>query len=305
MRDVIKQFSVVVVAGLLAIPAANWAVHGLESPDGLIGVPITLSASPISASIHLAIALIWFALLAYAVGKFTHRYTGALVFGLAMTLIARRGIDAGQLVRHLDTFNISPMKTYLLFTVESLALSIPSIAIIFALAKNTSTRYEDEQGRFDPLSIKGMVVGSFLGLISCWVMVPTDNKGQAVFGIMAGCALTATIIRLMWPVCNGSVLFIIPVIVAVVGSISSAFIMNSDIINKMTSDTIWPLARPMPIDFIGAGIAGIAIGIGLARSFGAEEVTDEMATINVDNPTDHQSDHSVKIRRAAENAETA
>lgn len=297
MRDVMKQFSLVVVAGLLAVPVANWAVHGMESPDGMIGVPITLAAHPMTAAIHLALAMVWFAVLAFAVGKFTHRYTGALVLGIAMTLIARRGIDVGQLIRHLDTFNISPMKTYWLFAIESLILAIPSLIIIFALAKKTRTRYEDEQSRYHALSIKGAVVGCILGLIACWVMVQTDNKGQAVFGIMAGCALAAAVVRLMWPACNGSILFIIPVVVAVVGSISSAFIMNSGIINKMASGNIWALARPMPIDYIGAGIAGIAIGIGLARSFGAEEV--------IEDENNNQPQNAVKIRHSTETAEVA
>ncbi len=282
-----KQFSLVVVAGLLAVPVANWAVHAMVSPDGMIAMPISLTAHPIDAAWHVLLALLWFGLLAYAVGRLTHRYTGALVFGLAITLIARRGIDAGQLIRHLDSFNLSVSRTYLFFTIESLGLAVPSLAVLYILAKYTGTRYEDEHDRFNPVSIRGMVIGCFLGLIACWVMVQTDDKGQAVFGIMAGCALASAVVRLMWPVCNGSVLYIIPVVVAVVGSASSAFMMNSGAITKMAGGTIWALARPMPIDYIGPGILGIALGIGLARTFGAEEIIDEIVKIEDENPTDN------------------
>ena len=295
MRDVMKQFSLVVVAGLLAVPVANWAVHGMESPDGMIGTPISLAAHPMDAAWHVLLALLWFGFLAYAVGRLTHRYTGALVFGLAMTLIARRGIDAGQLIRHLDTFDISTARTYLLFTIESLGLAVPSLALLIILAKYTGTRYEDEHGRFSSVSIRGVVVGCFLGVIACWIMVQTDNKGQAVFGIMAGCALASAIVRLMWPACNGSVLYIIPIVVAVVGSVSSAIIMSNGAITKMASGTIWALARPMPIDYIGPGIMGIALGIGLARTFGAEELPDH--------ESDHETKNTVIVRKNPQSAE--
>jgi len=271
MQDTIKQFSLVVVAGLLAAPVANWALHGMESADGTLGVPLVLTAHPISATLHAAVAMVWFGILALIAGRLSHRYTGALVFGLGWTLVARRGIDAGELIRHLDTFGLSDSGTYWKFCVETVVLAIPTVLLIFLLAKKTRTRYEDEGGRFDPASVRGAVTGCVIGLIACWVFVVTDSKGQAVFGVLAGCAVASTVVRLAWPNCNGSILYVVPIVVGLVGSVSSAFMMSSGSILKMASGSIWPLARVMPIDYIGPGIFGIALGIGIARAFGAEE----------------------------------
>jgi len=271
MQDTIKQISLVVVAGLLAAPVANWAVHGMESADGALGVPLVLAAHPTAATLHVVGAMVWFGILALVVGRLSHRYTGALVFGLGWTLVARRGIDTGELVRHLDTFGLSVSAAYWKFCVESVLLSLPTGLVVYLLAKKTRTRYEDEGGRFDPASVRGAVAGCVIGLIACWVFVVTDSKGQAVFGVLAGCMLAATVVRLAWPNCNGSMLYLVPIVVAVAGSISSAFTMSSGSILKMATGSIWPLARVMPIDYIGPGIFGIALGIGIARAFGAEE----------------------------------
>lgn len=272
MQDTIKQFSLVVVVSLLAGPVANWALHGMESADGSLGVPLVLASHPISAALHVAGAMVWFGILALVVGRLSHRYTGALVFGLGWTLVARRGIDAGELIRQLDTFGLSVSATYWKFCVESVLLALPTGLVIYLLAKTTRTRYEDEGGRFDPASVRGAVAGCVIGLIACWVFVVTDLKGQAVFGVLAGCMLAATVVRLAWPNCNGSMLYLVPIVVAIVGNISSAFTMSSGTIFKMASGSIWPLARVMPIDYIGPGIFGIALGIGIARAFGAEEL---------------------------------
>ncbi len=274
MQDTIKQISLVIAAGLLAVPVANWTLSGMSSPDGLIGVPITLAAHPLTAIVRVVVAMLWFGGLAFVVARLSHRYTGALVFGLAWTLVSRRGIEIDELIRYADSFDLGMSGIYLKFSLESLILAIPAGILIILLAKNTSTRYDDEHGRSTPISIRGTVIGCVIGIVACWIFVRTGFKGQAVFGVIAGCALASAVVRLLWPQCNGSTLYVVPIAVAIVGSVSSYFVMGSGIpaLELMAAGKIWPLAMPMPIDFVGPGIFGIALGIGIARTFGAEEL---------------------------------
>lgn len=286
MQDTIKQISLVTAAGMLAAPVANWTFHSLNSTDGLLGVPITLAAHPITAIIRITIAMLWFGGLAYTVAKLSHRYTGALVFGLAWTLVARRGISADELIRYAESFDLSMRATYLKFGVESLIWAAPAGILIFILAKATRTRYEDEHSRAAPATIRGTVIGCVIGIIASWIFLRTGLKGQAVFGVLTGCALASTIVRLLWPQCNGSTLYLVPVVVALAASVSSFFVMGSGTpaIERMASGSVWPLAMPLPIDFIGPGIFGIALGIGIARTFGAEEMDEPTEEIYTPKP---------------------
>ena len=284
MRDTIKQLVLVLVAGLLAIPCANWMLAGLRAYDGLVGVPIMLTEHAFAALFRFLVVNVVLIAMAIVVGKLSHRYTGALVFGLAWTLLARRGIPVDELLRHLDTFDLSARTVYLKFVIESIIWAVPAGMLVVALSKLTPNRYEHEDGPLASLSMRGVGLAFVLAIVLCWIVVRTDLKGQAVFGVMAACTVAAMATRLVWPTCNGSVLFVVPLLVAVVGYVSSSFIMADNPLLRVATGAVWPLARPMPIDFLGAGMFGIALGIGAARSFGHEEHHQQQTAKDSDTP---------------------
>ncbi len=270
MRDTIKQFVLVLIGLLLAIPVAGWTLRGMYSLDGLQGMPLVLCEHPVAALFRIMVAMLWFAGLAIIIGRLSHRYTGLLVFGIGWTLVARNGADVGEMLRFVDESGIAARGLYLKFAAEVVLYAVPAAIVVFVLTKLTPNRYDDELNTLHPQSLTAAVVILVLSVVGTWLAVRTDDKGQTVYGVMAGCAVATAIVRLYWHQSCGSLLFLAPVVVGLVGTISSAIMIGDSPLNRYASARLWELACPMPIDYLGPGILGVALGIGLARVFGAE-----------------------------------
>ncbi len=270
MFNVLKQWVAVVAGGMLAWPVATWALHGLNTGDGRLGAPLTLADPFLSAlGVSLAAALA-FAIISLVVGQVTNRYTGMLMYGLCWVIVARQGTPIDSILRHVDDLGGAFGRTYWLFAVETLFWSVPVAAMMILHVRLSPNQYPLQENRFSPASIKALVCNIVLGVALGWVFLRTEDKGQTVFGFSASCALATMVTRLIWPSCNASILFVVPAAVGVVAAISTAVLGSSDAVARLAAGSFWALGRLMPLDAIAAGTFGTAIGIGLARSFGAE-----------------------------------
>lgn len=279
MFNVLKQWVAVVAGGILAWPVATWALHGLRTSDGRLGAPLTLAQPFLSAVAGALGAALAFAVISVVVGRVTNRYTGMLMYGLCWVIVARRGTPIDSILRHVDDLGGAFGRAYWFFAIETLFWSVPVAAMMALHVRLSPNQYPLQENRFSQSSIKALLCNTVLAVALAWVFLRTEAKGQTVFGFTAACAFATMVTRMIWPSCNASILFVVPAAVGVFAAVSTAVLGSSDAVARLAAGTFWAFGRLMPLDTIAAGTFGTAIGIGLARSFGAEHhpATGEMA----------------------------
>lgn len=270
MFDALKQWVAVITGAVIAWPAATWVLHGMHTSDGWIGAPLSV-ASPLGGALLSAVlGMIAFGVISLIVGRVTNRYTGMLMYGLCWVIVARRGTAIDDILRHVDEFGGGFGSMYFKFAIETCFWAAP-VAVLMALhVKVSPNQYPNQENRFSPTSIKALAVNIVLGLALAWVFLRTEAKGQTVFGFAAGSALATMVTRLIWPRCNASILFVVPAVVGAASALLTMMISADDAVARLAVGNFLALGRLMPLDAIGAGTFGTALGIGLARSFGAE-----------------------------------
>ncbi len=270
MFDALKQWVAVITGAVMAWPVATWVLHGMHTSDGRVGAPLSV-ASPLGGALLAAVlGAIAFGVISLVVGRVTNRYTGMLMYGLCWVIIARRGAPIDDILRHVDEFGRAFGSMYFKFAIETCFWAIPVAALMVLHVKLSPNQYPNQENRFSPTSIKALVLNIVLGLALAWVFLRTEAKGQTVFGFAAGSALATMITRLIWPRCNASVLFVAPAVVGAAAALLTMMISADDAVARLAAGNFLALGRLMPLDAIGAGTFGTALGIGLARSFGAE-----------------------------------
>lgn len=270
MFDALKQWVAVITGAVIAWPAATWVLHGMHTSDGWIGAPLSVAIPLGGALLSAVLGMIAFGVISLVVGRLTNRYTGMLMYGLAWLIVARRGSPIDSILRHVDDLGGAFGTTYLMFAVETCFWAVPVACLMALHVKLSPNQYENQENRFSATSIKALVSNLVLGVALGWVFLRTEAKGQTVFGFAAASAFATMVTRLIWPRCNASILFVVPALVGVMAALSTMALSSSNAVARLAAGEFWALGRLMPLDAIAAGTFGTALGIGLARSFGAE-----------------------------------
>ncbi len=270
MFNALKQWVAVVTGAVIAWPVATWVLYGMRTSDGWPGAPLVLSSPVASALIAAVAGMIGFGVISLVVGRVTNRYTGMLMYGLCWVIVARRGTPIDAILRHVDDLGGAFGRMYMMFVIEMCFWAIPVACLMVLHVKLSPNQYPNQENRFSSSSIKALATNIVLGVALGWVFLRTEAKGQTVFGFAAAATLATMVTRLIWPRCNASILFVVPFVVGVVAALTTLMFSSTDAVARLAAGDFWALGRLMPLDAIGAGTFGTALGIGLARSFGAE-----------------------------------
>lgn len=275
MRQFLKLCIVVSLAAALGYPIATWALSAMHAANGLPGAPLALADSPLAPAGRALLAALAFAILAILAGRLTDRSSGLLTFGILLLLIAHRTAPIRELLQFIDDAGRSPSATWLLLALESLFWSLPAALAVYGVLRFAPPDHEPHPGEPESparsaVSLRGFAVALLLAAVLAWVMLRTNLKGQSIGGTLAALALAVMIVRILWPtVCSG-LLAALPTALALICTLSSVILIGSDPLLRLAEGSLWPLARPAPLDLIGAGFVGVAFGIKLARGFAAE-----------------------------------
>lgn len=272
MLDSAKQLLIVVVVGIAAFPVASWVVAGLQTANGATGGPLLMADHGVAAMLRVLLAFAAFGALALAAGRLTHRDTGVFALGLTWILVCIETMPIDDVFRLLDDLSKPSSGYFWLMAIETVIWAVPAALIVIAMARFAPSRYPDEAPHRSTVSINGTIAALALTLLLGWVLVRSNLKGQTTYGIMAAHAFAVMAVRLAVPNCCGAMLALIPGAVGVIAMISSAIVTGDDALLDMAQGALWPLARVLPIEYVGAGTAGVSLGISLARSFSADDV---------------------------------
>ncbi|MBL1218316.1 MAG: hypothetical protein D8M59_12575 [Planctomycetes bacterium] len=285
MWDSIKQTCVVCVAGLILLPLTYWAVGNLHAADGADSVPAAFAVSGLgSAFIPFVGCSVLILILTIAGGKLTHRYTGAFILGLGWLLMSNQAPSIDSLIRSAVGQDALGASLYVMLAVEAVAWGLVSLLGVWALHRWAPNQYPNEVAWADKQSLMATGVALVLGCGFCWAFLRTDLKGQTLYGTAAAITLAVMITRMTWPNACGSMLFLAPFGVAVVGYLAAIFMVGPQALEQQLDGTLWPLLRPIPLDYAAGGLLGVSVGIAMARSFAYED-RDSSLTSSRQNPT--------------------
>jgi hypothetical protein len=125
---------------------------------------------------------------------------------------------------------------------------------------------------FSPRSIGMTLLVSLAMLPMIWLVAVSPSKGQVIGAAVVGGIVVACLARKFIPHLQPIFLFATPTAIAAVGYLVANSMGISDI--AFTQNKISPLIFPMPLEYAGGSIMGIAIGLSwgtsLAKKVGPE-----------------------------------
>ncbi len=144
------------------------------------------------------------------------------------------------------------------------------LAVVVAALVNSIGGSDRRDGADPPASAQGALgfcIALAVGAAAAWVIARETTKGQTIAaGIFAG-FIGATVARVT--ATRSSLLAIASGVgmLAVIGPILGGVLSSADAIRAIYEGRFIPLARPMPLDWIGGMFVGLPLGLTWAASF--------------------------------------
>ncbi len=269
------------VIGLaLVIGALCWllALGALTAADGSTGLSLmdahigTLPAIFVLLATGLPAMLV--ALIAASTGN---PLTGAFTISGSLVLLAAMGgrID-GYLQRSTLPDGYRPLVTEALIWLVMLAVIFilidrlrikvrPGLSRL-APQKHLGTRTQLTLPSTKPLlaGVVAVALGGFFGT----VLIQSSDGGQVNGSLMLGFGVAALIAQMTVPQRNPIVILLSPMLVAAAAYlwVSRSYSSEDAMLADLYSQNLFNLALALPIQYAGSGIAGCAMGVGLAQT---------------------------------------
>jgi len=270
MVEWIKTAILIVMLALAALVGSTGALW-LGSPRGGLGPTIIQAIEPVSASIAILIVIAVASLFGILVAKVSSAASGMFVVGFALFALAMRTQGVSEYIFSEGSAS--------LLMIEAIGISLVilgSSMIIFRFGgqlKDVPFNQEEcWDAPFSPRSIGMTLLVSLAMLPMIWLVAVSPSKGQVIGAAVVGGIVVACLARKFIPHLQPIFLFATPTAIAAVGYLVANSMGISDI--AFTQNKISPLIFPMPLEYAGGSIMGIAIGlswgVSLAKKVGKE-----------------------------------
>lgn len=270
MAEWLKTAILIVVLASAALVGSTGALW-LGSPRGGLGPTIFQAIEPVSASIAILIVITMASLFGILVAKVSSSASGMFVVGFALFALAMRTQGVSEYIFSQGTAS--------LLMIEAIGISLVilgSSMLIFRFGgplKDVPFNQEEcWDASFSPRSIGMTLLVSLAMLPMIWLVAVSPSKGQVIGAAVVGGIVVACLARKFIPHLQPILLFATPTAIAAVGYLVANSMGISDI--AFTQNKISPLIFPMPLEYAGGSLMGIAIGLSwgtsLAKKVGPE-----------------------------------
>jgi hypothetical protein len=267
MKAAIVRWMFYLAALLFFGPVAAMLVASLRAvnggPDATPLVSTTPALGILLAFAALAVAL----LLGIIASRLAGAFAGMSTAGLVVAWIAWRTGTVDGIVRASHSG-----RPLFLLAVEGAIFGIAGIAmavLIVRMGDITERRGGLDQKQLIPDAKAWTALGLAVlaGAVGAGILAVTALKGQAIAGAVFGGMLVGVVGRLQRV--RSVPAYMIPIaILAVLGPLSGLAVAGGpgNVIAALYRGTLFPIAHPLPLDWIAGGLLGIPIGIGWAGS---------------------------------------
>ncbi len=259
---------VVVTAGVLASGAVCvQAVPFLISPRGTIG-PTMLQAQSAAAAIIATVICFGLATgIAALVGRLVNAAVGMFVLGAGLWALRLRSGTIEDLAFAGGSLPLAAVETVLWAV-----LIAGATAAVFRVAGPLTDM--EGAGNDEPAWKRLPVTGPAAGVLvvpAVWILARSDLKGQTLAGVILGGLVVGLVGRLLSPGVQPRLLFAAPCLFGALGQVIGMLMLHEPLAEAFVAGNVPALCRPMPIDYAAGSLAGVAMGLGWAKSFLQQE----------------------------------
>lgn len=266
MLVAILRNGLVVVSVVLAGLLMSLAAVAMRSAGGVAGPTIAQAESPLWAAASILLLLVPTTLLAIVVGRTFTAAVGLFVLGSGIAVLSMR-CGTIETLAFAEGSLVSTAIEAAVFAVLAGVLA----AVVFAASGPLPDQPRRQSSWWAALRDPGgaaAIACGLLALSAAWLVVQNPLKGQAIGGCFLGGVAVGFVGRLLLPRTQPILLFAAPAAAGAVGALLAAWSGGEGAIaNAFVNGTLSRLAFPMPLDWLGGGICGVAVGIGWSRGF--------------------------------------
>ncbi len=267
MIQVVIRYSTIFVGLVVGGLICNMAAGYLMSPRGAVGPTVLQAESPITAIVVVVVAVGLATCVAGLAGRLTNAAVGCFVLGGSLYALAYQTATIEELAYSSGSIMLVKLELVLwallmlpaLFILFKIAGPIPDMVILNQEKPNCL-------GLFSLASFKSAALG--LAVVPVvWVIAQSPMKGQVVGAVLVGGIVAGAASRVLFPHVQPIWLFVTPLLFGAIGHWIGLMGLQSTLSAAYVADELSPLNLPMPIDYVCGTLAGVAIGLGMARSF--------------------------------------
>ncbi|MHC4947052.1 MAG: hypothetical protein ACYTG1_02150 [Planctomycetota bacterium] len=266
MLDSLRRNAVFIVGLVVCGLVCSRAAAFMTSPRGAAGPTILHAESWPAALVAVAACLAVATAVAVVVARVINTAVGLFVLGAGVYILAAR-LSTVQEIAHGGG---SPGLLVVELAIWS-ALLLAAAGTVFG-AGGPLLDIHPEPGRPAPspwLSRQALTAAAagLLVLPVVWLIAQSTMKGQVVGAVFVGGLLAGLVGRLLAPHVQPVLVFAAPCVFGMAGYLLGMSMLDTSFREAYVAGTLPALLRPMPVDYAAGSLAGVAVGLGCARSF--------------------------------------
>ncbi len=264
----IRSAIILLATGFVGFIGA-WQASNLVSWRGVLGPTIFQSITPLSSVLAVFFTVLVAAFVGGFVAKISSAITGMFILGFSLFAMAMRLEGMQELVMSEGNFNALILESAFLCVIVLLG-TIIVFAIGGPLRCISKTSLEDRI----PNQLGKAILISFAILPVIWIIANTAAKGQVIGASAVGGLAIALLSRKFLHSMQPILLFALPIACGGVGYFIG-MLLSDPTPSAFAQQKMSPLLFPMPIEYAGGIILGLAIGLGWTSS--EESASSELA----------------------------
>lgn len=272
MKQTAFRWVIVAGAALVVGPIAGRLVASIHAPDGGTDATAFLSSSPALGLVMVLVALALASAYGHIAAKLLNFKWGMLCAGLIIAWGAWQSGRVDALIRRVQ----APSALWTL-AIEAAVYAVLGTAMSWFLTRASDRKAAfwgtDAGARQDSLTALG--VGIVVGGIAAWGVARSEMVGQTFAAATAAGAIGTLVGRIAGHRAIVPVSVAANLLLGIAGPIIAAITQGSTIVETLYRGDLFPLARPVPLDWLAGTFVGVAVGVSWAGSMVEKHVPNQ------------------------------
>lgn len=246
---------------------AFWVVAAsCTSLRGVVGPTIAMSATPTAAALWTVAAFAVSLVIAVGLARLVNSVVAMFALGCGVGMLAMRSGTIDDYSAATGSLAALGIETAL-WGILVLAGSILVFRFGGRLPDAVDIENPKRDGMFGTMAFLSLATGPLV-LVGVWAIAVDPVKGQALGAVVVGSLLVGLAGRMMAPITPPAVLYVAPLLFGAAGHFLAHIMLKGDPVRAaFVSGSLLRFAYPMPVDYAAGALAGVSLGIGMARSF--------------------------------------
>jgi hypothetical protein len=261
-----RRYTAVFVGMLVAAGICYQASHLAVSPRGSIGPTLFQAQSPVAATIAMVVCFALATAVAAYLGRLVNAAVGLFVLGAGLWALRLRLGTIEDLAFGHGSLGLAAVET----AFWSLLVLGATLAVFrYAGPLPDITAHADRHGPpgvSDAWGLRGLAAGVLI-VPAVWLIARSELKGQTLAAVVLGGMVVGLVGRLLAPHAQPRLLFAVTCLFGALGHVVGMMMVDGALADAYVNRALPAISLPMPIDYAGGSLMGVAMGLGWARSF--------------------------------------